>query len=94
MSISNTAGTPTRRQTPNSLNRPQRSRGRLTEHGTGSEVRSFRASPAEWAEWRRLADAAGLPLNRWLRRAVNDAEQLERTLAQMHARENDRAAGK
>jgi hypothetical protein len=39
------------------------------------------------AEWKRLAAAAGLPLNRWLRRAVNDAAQLERTPAQVRDRE-------
>jgi hypothetical protein len=59
----------------------------MTRHGTGSVVRSFRASPAEWQEWKRLADADGIPLNRWLRRAVNDAAQLERTLAAVEARE-------
>jgi hypothetical protein len=44
----------------------------VTRHGTGSETRTVRASPAEWREWERLAAADGMPLNRWLRRAVND----------------------
>ena len=51
--------------------------------------RSFRASPAEFAEWQRLADADGLSLNAWLRRTVNDAAALERTLAQMQTRERE-----
>ena len=61
----------------------------MTPHGTGSLSRSFRASPAEWEEWQRFADADGLSLNAWLRRAVNDAAALERTLAQMRERERE-----
>jgi hypothetical protein len=59
----------------------------MTKHGTGSVARSLRASPAEWAEWQKLADADGLPLNRWIRRTINDGAQLARTLAAMEARE-------
>jgi hypothetical protein len=59
----------------------------LTKHGTGSKVRSFRASPAEWEEWQRLADADGIALNKWLRRAANTEAEQERMLAAMEARE-------
>ncbi len=59
----------------------------MTTHGTGSETRTVRASPAEWTEWQRLADADGIALNRWLRRTINEGAALARTLAAMQARE-------
>lgn len=62
----------------------------MTKHGTGSTTRTLRTSPAELREWQRLADAEGIPLNKWLRRAVNDAAALERTLAAMKVREADK----
>ena len=61
----------------------------MTLHGTGKKPNAcVRASPAEWGEWRRLADADGIALNAWLRRTINEGAELARQLEAMRARES------
>ena len=60
--------------------------------GDGSVARTVRASADEWAQWQALAEADGVPLNKWLRRTINDGAELARTLAAMEAREREARA--
>jgi hypothetical protein len=47
---------------------------------TKSEIIRLRASDSERATWEASAEAAGLKLSAWLRRAANNASQLESVL--------------
>lgn len=43
-----------------------------------TSTRSVRASDGQFAEWQEMADAAGVPLNTWVRRSLDEAAALER----------------
>ena len=60
-----------RRRSRPSLRSPRSAVGR-PRLGGGSVARTVRASADEWAEWQALAEADGVPLNKWLRRTIND----------------------
>lgn len=44
------------------------------------KIPGVRCSEAEYAAWKAVAAALGLPFNRWARRALNDQLELDRAL--------------
>lgn len=47
---------------------------------TGSVLKTVRALGSDWERWRGAAVLAGLPLNSWVRRALDDRAALEEAL--------------
>ncbi len=52
-----------------------------------SIVRSIRSSSQEWSDYEILAAKEGLPTNTWIRRALNDAVELDRTIQRVAEKE-------
>lgn len=52
-----------------------------------SIVRSIRSSEQEWSDYEILAAKEGLTTNTWIRRALNDAVELDRTIEKVAVRE-------
>ncbi len=52
-----------------------------------SIVRSIRSSSQEWSDYEILAAKEGLTTNTWIRRALNDAVELDRTIQRVAEKE-------